>query len=88
MKGKTHDLTHDLTFYAHTMKCVCHSIRSMFRVLGVYNFDLGCKEFEILLSYVLSPCIHTCTVSNGKKGFDLIAALLLCLKFAYLHTML
>ena len=38
MKGKTHDLNHDLTFYAHTFNCVCHSIRSMFRVLGIYIF--------------------------------------------------
>ena len=37
---KTHDLNHDLTFSAHTINCVCHSIRSMFRVLGIYNFDL------------------------------------------------
>ena len=40
MKGKTHDLNHDLTFSAHTINCVCHSIRSMFRVLGIYNFAL------------------------------------------------
>ena len=38
MKGKTHDLNHDLTFSAHTINCVCHSIRLMFRVLGIYNF--------------------------------------------------
>ena len=38
MKGKTHDLNHDLIFSAHTINCVCHSLRSMFRVLGVYNF--------------------------------------------------
>ena len=25
-------------FTAHTFKCVCHCIRAMFRVLGVYNF--------------------------------------------------
>ena len=31
-KEKTHDLNHDLPFSAH-------SIRSMFRVLGIYNFD-------------------------------------------------
>ena len=35
MKKITHDLNIDSTFY-----CVCHSIRSMFRVLGIYNFDL------------------------------------------------
>jgi hypothetical protein len=42
VKGKPHDLNHDLTFSAHTINytinCVCHSIRSMFRVLGTYNF--------------------------------------------------
>jgi hypothetical protein len=38
MKGKTRDLIHDLTFSAHTINCVCHSISSMFRVLGIYNF--------------------------------------------------
>ena len=38
VKGKTHDLNHDLIFSAHTINCVCHSIRSMFRVLGIYNF--------------------------------------------------
>ena len=36
--GKTHDLNHDLTLSAHTINCVCHIIRSMFRVLGMYNF--------------------------------------------------
>ena len=41
MKGKTHDLNHDLTFSAHTINCVCHSIRSMFRVLGIYNFGFS-----------------------------------------------
>ena len=40
MKGKTHDLNHDLTFYAHTFKCVCHCIRLMLGVLGVYNFAI------------------------------------------------
>ena len=39
MKGKTHDLNNDFTFSAHTINCVCHSIRLMFRVLGIYNFD-------------------------------------------------
>jgi hypothetical protein len=38
VKGKTHDLNHDLTISAHTINYVCHSIRSMFRVLGIYNF--------------------------------------------------
>ena len=34
MKEITHDLNHDLT----------HSIRSMFRVLGIYNFDARAKS--------------------------------------------
>ena len=38
VKGKTHDLNNDLTFSANTINYVCHSIRSMFRVLGMYNF--------------------------------------------------
>ena len=36
VKGKTHDLNHDLTFSAHTS----HSKRSVFRVLDIYNFDI------------------------------------------------
>ena len=49
MKGKTHDLNHDLTFSADTINCVCHSIRSMFRVVGIYNFAAGLnsKNFDI-----------------------------------------
>ena len=49
MKGKTHDLNHDLTFSAHTFNCVCHSIRSMFRVLGINNF--GSNMNKICLSH-------------------------------------
>ena len=50
MKGKTHDLNQDLIFSAHTFNCVCHSIRSMFRVLGIYNF--GCTiKLNLNLSY-------------------------------------
>jgi hypothetical protein len=47
VKGKTHDLNHDLTFSAHTLNCVCHSIRSMFRVLGIYNFGVIPKKIEM-----------------------------------------
>jgi hypothetical protein len=47
--GKTHDINHDLIFSAHTINCVCHSIRSMFRVVGIYNFAAGLnsKNFDI-----------------------------------------
>ena len=30
-------------FTAHTFNCVCHCIRAMFRVLGMYNFGLLIK---------------------------------------------
>ena len=43
VKGKPHDLNHDLTFSAHTINCVCHSIRSMFIVLDMYNFEHRAK---------------------------------------------
>ena len=50
MKGKSHDLNHDLTFSAHTINYVCHSIRSMFRVLGVYNF-VQSANLQFILSH-------------------------------------
>ena len=31
-------------FTAHTFQCVCHCKRTMFRVLGVYNFG---RSFEV-----------------------------------------
>ena len=34
-------------FIAYTINCVCHSIRSMFRVLGIHNFE---QDMEIYLS--------------------------------------
>ena len=46
MKEITHDLSHDLTFCAHTINCVCHSIGTMFRVLGTYNFGEGLHSEE------------------------------------------
>ena len=56
MKGKTHDLNHDLTFSAHTINCVCHRIRSMFRVLGIYNFGLdlifGLIQFVLIVKTI------------------------------------
>ena len=52
MKGKNHDLTHDLTFSAHTINCVCHSVKSMFRVFGIYNF-VECEN--------AASVIHCCT---------------------------
>ena len=42
MKGKSHDLNHDLKFSTHTINSV-YSIGSMFRVLGIYNFGIMTK---------------------------------------------
>ena len=47
MKGKTHDLNHDLTFSAHTINCVCNSIRSMFRVLCIYIYTFAHIIFSV-----------------------------------------
>jgi hypothetical protein len=49
VKGKTHDLNHDLTFSAHTIKSVCHSIRSMFRVIFIYNIVCFMKIRKTLI---------------------------------------
>ena len=38
---KAHDLNHDLTFSAHTINCVCHSIGLMSRVLGTGCINLA-----------------------------------------------
>ena len=42
---KNHDLNHDFT-----INSVCHSIRSMFIVIGIYNFDYLLK-FELKLHH-------------------------------------
>ena len=56
MKGKNHDLNQDLTSFAHAIKCVCHSIRSMFRVLGIYNFAVSLKKSEFSMMILFLFC--------------------------------
>ena len=34
-------------FTAHTINCVCHSMRTMFRVLGIYNFGATHKYSRV-----------------------------------------
>ena len=58
MKGKTHDLNHDLTFSANTINCMCHCIRSMLRVLGVYNF--------VICNILLTLSFQLCTVFYSR----------------------
>ena len=38
---KVKEITH---FSANTINCVCHNIRSMFRILGIYYFDYSLKR--------------------------------------------
>ena len=42
---KPHDLNHDLTFSAHTM-------RAMFKVLGIYNFGFDVNYHAHILPYL------------------------------------
>ena len=67
---KNHDLNHDLTFYAHTIKCVCHSIRSMFRVLGLYNFVLHLLHLWKNKVVALFFCIKMQKQLGQKLNFD------------------
>ena len=64
MKGKTHDLDHDLTFSAHTINCVCHSIWSMFRVLGIYNFDSRVKKFGNKITFLCCSILQFLLISS------------------------
>ena len=64
-KMNNHDLNHDLTFYAHTFNCVCHSIRSMFRVLGMYNFVLGMQTRSIQCKK--KKDMKDCTAVKGAR---------------------
>ena len=48
-------------FTAHTINCVCHNIRSMFRVLGMYNFGLNQPKFQIML-YRKEPIAWHCVI--------------------------
>ena len=50
-------------FTAHTFQCVCHCIRTMFRVLGVYNFEQSYKNKKILHNF----CLHFAR-QDGQDG--------------------
>ena len=39
-------------FTAHTINCVCHSIRTMYRVLGIYNFGGWLILFNLLNKWI------------------------------------
>ena len=67
-----HDLYHDLTFSAHTIHCVCHSIRSMFRLLVIYNFgqlfDCVQKKNITALHCGVLCCLVLCGVENEYES--------------------
>ena len=57
-------------FTAHTINCVCHSIRSMFRVLGMYNFDRTFSKFKVnipVITYTLKVYYHVETCYHVKN---------------------
>ena len=43
---KSESKNHDLTFPANTINWLCHSIRSIFRVLGIYDF-VGSTNYSL-----------------------------------------
>ena len=55
-------------FTAHTFNCVCHSIRSMFRLLGVYNFDQSLKKLFYLFRLVILPRQHTWSTTKVTRS--------------------
>ena len=62
-------------FTAHTFNCVCHSIRTMFRVLGMYNFESGTNL--IAVHYICFHRLKNCEFSRCKrKLFDRITIFL------------
>ena len=69
-KEKIHDLNHDLTFSAHTINCVCHRIRSMFRVLGIYSFGgkvEACNKGNSDLSSYHSSQVRKCLTIKSLR---------------------
>ena len=59
-------------FTAHKINCVCQSIRSMFRVLGIYNFGhnqgkIVGNRFELTEFDVSNLAVM---VVEQKKSFD------------------
>ena len=68
---KSHDLNHDLTFSAHTINCVCQSIRSMFRVLWIYNFGEGVKKSPKLCLRNLWMVPFILAISSDNKSHEI-----------------
>ena len=50
-------------FTAHTLNCVCHCIRAMFRVLGMYNFATWSNKPALTKSV---KWVHSFSVGNAN----------------------
>ena len=53
-------------FTAHTFNCVCHCIRAMFRVLGMYNFA---EKFNSMNLFNISLCCDMGIVIFDLHGY-------------------
>ena len=59
-------------FTAHTFKCVCHCRRAMFRVLGMYNFDIPSEIYTATKSAISensllrAPNFLTLAINGGQ----------------------
>ena len=60
----------------HTQDCVWHSIRSMFRVLGMYNFGCAQQEYTIASKILWQRRLKIIVVSTWKSGSTLLSDLL------------
>ena len=77
-------------FTAHTFKCVCHCRRAMFRVLGMYNFDISFKrsrkfEKKIMVSLIL-PKTQRKDSLLSRKMLNQKISIIMCRYFFYLDA--
>ena len=65
-KEKKHELYHDLTFHCtHNQLGVCHSIKPMFRVLGIHNsWTQTQKQQGGIVKTKFSDRLFFCPMSN------------------------
>ena len=67
------DLNHDLIFSAHTINCMCHSIRSMFRVLD-HNLKVNFSSKIFPKAYIIVEIMFDWwkTIDDSLPNFDLL----------------
>ena len=62
LKSERNNPWFNILLHTQSIVCACHSIRSMFRVLGIYNFGWGWK---CSTPSIASPC-HTLVFTGDK----------------------